>query len=195
MTRSRRARANRFLTSVTSTSTVSPTSTKGTNTTKSPTRPTPSPPKAMSLMAMVKCAPMDGAGAKSPAGLVVSGDMENAWRVFVGVGGRQPLPEGCQAGRKFSNPKCGLRMIRVLLVFVRDLFIVPPQDVVTEIIFQIAPHGVNVIGVVLRVIVFDQESRPLDAVVVRLSRLQSAGPGKMDLVQPGVIDFPHIIVG
>jgi hypothetical protein len=52
-TRSSRARAKRFFTSVNSTSTTSPTMTNGTKMTNSPARPMPSPPKPMSSMVSV----------------------------------------------------------------------------------------------------------------------------------------------
>jgi hypothetical protein len=54
------------------------------------------------------------------------------------------------------------------------------KEVGAEIAGRIPPHGVNVIGVVLRVVVLDQESRALETVVVRAAWLVTAGPGEVD---------------
>src|SRR5215469_8603470 len=55
------------------------------------------------------------------------------------------------------------------------------EDIAAEIALRVAPHGVNVVGVALGVVVFDQEPRALDAVVMWPPRLGAAGPGE---VQP-----------
>ena len=45
------------------------------------------------------------------------------------------------------------------------------QDVAAEVALEIAPGGVNVVGAVLRVGVFEQKSGALNAVVMRLKGL------------------------
>src|SRR5687767_6353601 len=66
-----------------------------------------------------------------------------------------------------SIPGRLLRMARV---------VVPLQHVIAEIIFKAAINRVDVIGVVLRVVVFNQERRPLHAIIVRLTTFRSAAP-------------------
>src|SRR5262245_56696950 len=60
------------------------------------------------------------------------------------------------------------------------------QQILAEIAIEIAPDRVNVIGVVLRVVVLNQKRRALDAVVMRIAFVDSARPGKMNLVDAGV---------
>ena len=50
----------------------------------------------------------------------------------------------------------------------------------------------NVIGVVLRVVVFDQKGRTLDPVVMRIAFVDAARPGEMNLLQAGVADLLHL---
>jgi len=61
-----------------------------------------------------------------------------------------------------------------MTVVTRGRLIVPSQEVFAEIAIELPPHGVNVIGVVLSVVVLEQESWRLDAIVVPLPRLQTA---------------------
>ena len=56
---------------------------------------------------------------------------------------------------------------------VRALGVVPAQQVPAEIVLEVAVHAVDVVGVVLRVVVLDDEGRALDAVVVSLARRAS----------------------
>ena len=69
------------------------------------------------------------------------------------------------------------------------------QQVVAEIVLEVSPDAVDVVGVVLGVVVFDQESRPLDAVVVRLSPLEAAGPREADLVDARLEDLAQVVTG
>src|SRR5262245_34113426 len=47
---------------------------------------------------------------------------------------------------------------------------------IAEVALEVAPQGVRVVRAVLRVVVLDREARTLDAVVVRLTGLEAAGP-------------------
>jgi hypothetical protein len=58
------------------------------------------------------------------------------------------------------------------------LLVMPPERVPSEIIFQIAPDGVDVVGVVLGVVVLDQERRPLESDNNALARLGWTRPGE-----------------
>ena len=56
----------------------------------------------------------------------------------------------------------------------RYAFVVLPQQVFAEIILQIAPNGVDVIGIILRVVIFHQEGRTLNAVIMGLAAFETA---------------------
>ena len=60
--------------------------------------------------------------------------------------------------------------------------VVQLQQVHAEVAVEIAPDGVDVVGVVLRVVVFDQERRGLHAIVVRVALLGPAGPGEINIL-------------
>ena len=60
------------------------------------------------------------------------------------------------------------------------------QEILPEVARKVAPDGMNVVGVVLGVVVFDEERRALHAVVVFLSLLDLAGPRERDLLDPGL---------
>ena len=62
------------------------------------------------------------------------------------------------------------------------LGVVLGEEVVAKVTFEIAEHGVDVVGVILGVIEFDEEGRALDAVVGCGATVERAGPRKRDLV-------------
>ena len=49
-----------------------------------------------------------------------------------------------------------------------------PQNIFAKIVFKIAPDGVDMVRVVLRVIVFHQKRGPLDAIIMRLAAFLAA---------------------
>jgi choline dehydrogenase-like flavoprotein len=53
-----------------------------------------------------------------------------------------------------------------------------PQQIASKISVEVAPHRVDVIAVILRRVVLDEELRALHAVVVRLALLGRACPGE-----------------
>ena len=67
------------------------------------------------------------------------------------------------------------------------------EQVFAEVVFEVAPDAMNVVGVVLGIVVFDEEGRPLDAVVVGLTEFEAAGPGEADLVDSGFEDLGQIV--
>ena len=73
-----------------------------------------------------------------------------------------------------------------------SLLIVLFQKVTSEVLREIAVDRVDVIGAVLGVVVFEQEGLTLDSIVVTLTRLGAAGPGKVDLFPTGLCDFLQI---
>src|SRR5207249_2758271 len=58
-------------------------------------------------------------------------------------------------------------------LFMRYALVMFAQQVVSEIVFKIAPDSVNVVRVVLRIVVFHQESRALHAIVMARFRLHA----------------------
>ena len=51
------------------------------------------------------------------------------------------------------------------------VFVVVLKHGVAKVVGEIAIHAVNVVGIVLSVVIFDEESWALDQIVVRLARL------------------------
>src|SRR5438094_2879608 len=61
------------------------------------------------------------------------------------------------------------------------------QQVRAEIALEIAPDAVDMVGIVLGVVILDQERRSLNPVVVTLALLQSAHPSELQLVEPRLL--------
>src|SRR6266571_7332118 len=81
------------------------------------------------------------------------------------------------------------------LLRVRDLLVVRPQGVFAKVVLEIAPDGVDVIGVVLGIVVLHQKSRALNAIIMALAGFQSARPGEMKVIVAGLADFAEIRFG
>src|SRR5687768_7777824 len=71
--------------------------------------------------------------------------------------------------------------------------VVGRQQVLAPVVGQVAQDRVDVVGAVLGVVVFDQEGRALDGVVVALVRLLAAQPGEGDAVEAGLLDRPPLV--
>src|SRR5215510_14361497 len=69
------------------------------------------------------------------------------------------------------------------------------QQILAEIAVEIAADRVDVIGVVLRVVVFDQESRALAAVIMLIAFVLAARPREIYLVEAGVAKLLRPLVG
>src|ERR1051326_13768 len=97
---------------------------------------------------------------------------------------RSPVARLTRSSRKGTAGECTCcasltRTVARLVVFV--------QQVASEVAIEIAPHTVDVVRVVLRIIVFNQKVGRLHAVIVRLGRIGPAGPREVDVV-PGCAD-------
>ena len=66
--------------------------------------------------------------------------------------------------------------------------VVKLQKVFAEVVGRIAPYAVDVVGLVLNAVVFDQEGWPHDPVVSPGIRVSSASPKKRHLVKAGEMD-------
>ena len=73
-----------------------------------------------------------------------------------------------------------------LLASVRERLEVFAQQVSPEVAVEVAPHRVDVVAVVLGVVVFDEEGRTLDPVVVLLAAFGLAGPREANLLDAGL---------
>ena len=67
------------------------------------------------------------------------------------------------------------------------------QQIAAEVASEVPPHGVNVIPVVLRVVVLDEESGTLNPIVMLLSPFRLAGPREADFL--GYADCPAPALG
>jgi hypothetical protein len=79
------------------------------------------------------------------------------------------------------------------LLAVRRGGVVFAGQVLTEVSVEIPPDGVDVIGVVLRVVVLDQEGRPLDPVIVPLAGGLTASPRETNLVKSRLLDSCEVL--
>src|SRR5262245_13477296 len=71
------------------------------------------------------------------------------------------------------------------------LFIMLAQNVFAEIISQIANNTVNMVGVVLCIVKFNQQHRPLNAIIMAGSRFKTARPRKRQFFDSGILDLGH----
>jgi hypothetical protein len=69
------------------------------------------------------------------------------------------------------------------------------EQVAGEVSAQVAPHGVNVIGPVLGVVVLDEQARTAERVIVAGASLDRPGPPETHLVDSGVGDVGPGLVG
>jgi len=69
------------------------------------------------------------------------------------------------------------------------------QQVPGEVAAQVAPHGVDVIGPVLGVVVLDEQARTAERVIVAGASLDRPGPPEAHLVESGVGDVGLGLVG
>src|SRR3954451_17105909 len=67
------------------------------------------------------------------------------------------------------------------------------QEIATEVAVEVAPDRVYVVAVVLRVVVLDEERRPLDAVVMFLPPLRLTGPREPDVLQARLATLLHAL--
>src|SRR6185369_11864038 len=75
---------------------------------------------------------------------------------------------------------------------VSSLLVMFPERVLTEIVPQIAPNRVNVVGPVLCVVILHQKSRALDPVIMALPWFETARPGEMQVFVAGFPDLLQI---
>ena len=69
------------------------------------------------------------------------------------------------------------------------------EHVPTKISGKIAPCSMDVVGPVLRVGVFKQEARALDAIIVRLKLFHASRPGKTNIIQAAIFNLGPVFLG
>ena len=69
------------------------------------------------------------------------------------------------------------------------------KHVPTKISGKIPPCSMDVVGSVLRVGVFKQEARALDAIIVRLKLLHASRPGKTNFIQAAFFYLGPVFLG
>src|ERR1700722_19907729 len=62
------------------------------------------------------------------------------------------------------------------------------EQILAEISVKVPPDGVYMVGVVLRIVVLNEESRRLYTVIVGLALFRAAGPGKINVLA-GLLDL------
>ena len=68
------------------------------------------------------------------------------------------------------------------------------EEVLAKVVVEVAEDGVDVVGVVLEVVVFDEEGRAVNAVVVFQVFFEASGPGEVDFFEAfGFYFFPHFV--
>ncbi len=78
---------------------------------------------------------------------------------------------------------------------VRHILVVLVRPVSPEIAGKVAPHRMNVIRVVLRVVILDQKGFSLHTIIVRLACVNAASPGEVDRACPGFEQFVTALPG
>src|SRR3954447_2717778 len=77
----------------------------------------------------------------------------------------------------------------------RGLLVMFAKQVFTEITLEVTPDSMDVIGVVLGVVVLEQESRTLDTIIVRIPLFGSARPTEIDFIESCFLDAGEIFTG
>jgi hypothetical protein len=75
------------------------------------------------------------------------------------------------------------------------ILVVLAEEIGPEIIFAVAPDGMDVIGAVLDIVVLKNESGALNSIIVRFTRFKAACPCEMDVLRSGRLQFPDIRLG
>ena len=74
-------------------------------------------------------------------------------------------------------------MLLCCLVVAVPVAIVVSEQVHTKVVLQMSPDRMNMVGIILYIVVFDKEGLTVYPVVVGLSTVVAASPGKMDLIE------------
>jgi hypothetical protein len=69
------------------------------------------------------------------------------------------------------------------------------EQVGAEVVPRVVPHGMDVVGAVLAVVVLDQERRPVQPLVVRLLRIDGPGPREVNALAPCLAHPPQLLLG
>src|SRR5690606_15504516 len=106
-------------------------------------------------------------------------------------GGPGPPPLVNRQGDEGLERQAGIRPASIAQgsASVRHGCEVLAEQIAAEVAVEVAPHRVDVVAVVLRVVVLDQERRPLDPVVVALAALGRSRPGEGNVLDARLFDL------
>ena len=68
------------------------------------------------------------------------------------------------------------------------------QHGIAEVVVEVTINTVNVIGIILCVVVLNQERWALNEIVMRFPGLQTAGPDEVDVFPSGTVDAVQILI-
>lgn len=66
------------------------------------------------------------------------------------------------------------------------------QQIITEIVCEIPPNRMRVVGTALSIVVFHDKCWALDAIIMRLAGHHLAGPGKVDFFEATFLNLFHV---
>src|SRR5580765_4630205 len=98
------------------------------------------------------------------------------------------LPGTCPGARGDTASCSGLPVPVAALV-------VRAQEIGAEVVPGIVPDGVDVVGVVLRIVELDQHGRPVDAVVVGMPWIDRPGPREVNALDARLPDPAEMLIG
>src|SRR5438045_2166053 len=77
----------------------------------------------------------------------------------------------------------------------RDLVVMFEEQVFAKIAVKIAPDGMNMVRIVLRVVVFQKEGWTLNPIIMRLTFVEATGPPEINFIKSGLLDLLEIVPG
>src|SRR5712691_11155607 len=93
-----------------------------------------------------------------------------------------------------SSQRCRAWRLSGVVVAVA-VVVVGAEQVGAEVAGRIVPHGMDVVGVVLRVVELDQHGRSVDPVVMAVAQIDRPRPGEVQPLGARLADPPQLGVG
>src|SRR5207344_3000152 len=91
--------------------------------------------------------------------------------------------------KRGDAPRCSGVLVPMAALIVRA------QEIGAEVVPRVVPDGMDVVGVVLRIVELDQHGRPVDAVVVGMPRIDRSGPREVKALDARLPDPPELLIG
>src|SRR5437764_13778838 len=77
----------------------------------------------------------------------------------------------------------------------RDLVVMFEEQIFAKVAVKIAPDGMNMVRIVLRVVVFEKEGWTLNPIIMRLAFVETTGPSEINLIESRPLDLLEILPG